>query len=121
MNTLTSKMVWTAVFFLAIFTSGFWLTRGGKPYGMLLFNVHKLIALASVIFLGITVQRVSQAAALQPLQILAVVVSGLLFIGMFVTGGLLSVEKEFPGFVRSLHHVLPYLTVLSSGAALYLL
>ena len=121
MNMFTSKSVIIGFCFLLVFASGFWLTRGGKPYGMLLLNVHKLIALGAVIFLGVTVHRVSQAAPLQPLQILVVVITGLLFIGTFVTGGLLSVDKEFPAIVRSLHHLTPYLTVLSSAAALYLL
>lgn len=49
------------------------------------------------------------------------VLSGGFFLGLFVTGGLLSIGKPMPAFVQKLHYIMPYLAALSSGVTLYLL
>lgn len=121
MNTIFSRSLSAGGFFLLIFLTGFWLTHSGKPYSTALVTVHKLIALGTLVFLGVMVHRVSQTAPLQPLQVLALVIAGLFFVLTILTGGLVTVNKEFPAFVRSAHHIGPYLTLLASAAALYLL
>lgn len=121
MNTVLSKGLSAGVLVLLIFLTGFWLTHSGKPYNTMLVTVHKLIALGTVVFLGVTVHRVSQTAPLQPIQILAIAIAGLFFLATIVTGGLVTANQEFPAIVRSAHHIGPYLTLLASAAALYLL
>jgi hypothetical protein len=49
------------------------------------------------------------------------VVAGVFFVGLIATGGLLSSDLETPAFVRTLHHIAPYLTLVSSAVTLYLL
>jgi hypothetical protein len=109
------------VFYLFIFLSGFWLSHSGRPYSVIILTIHKLIALAAVVWLGITVYQVNQAAKLSALESLAVVVTGLFFLGTIVSGGLLSTDKTMPGVILRLHQITPYLTVLSTTATLYLL
>lgn len=121
MNMFVSKAISTGLFFLFIFLSGFILTRSGKPYHMLLVNIHKLIALGAFVFLAITVYRLNQAVVLNSLQFTALAVTGLCGVIMIITGGLMSIDKTMPAFVTVLHRSIPYLTVLMSFVTLYLL
>jgi hypothetical protein len=115
------RLVGAGASFLLIFLAGFALSRSGKPYGGLMLNVHKLVSVAVVILLGITVRRASQAAALGAMELTAVVLTGLFFLGNIACGGLLAIGKPGTAIVHRLHQITPYLTVLSTAATLYLL
>ena len=121
MSTSQLRIAGALLFYLVLLLSGFWLSRSGKPYSGIILTVHKLISLAAVIWLGITVRRINQAGALSATGLLAAIVSGLFFLGTMVTGGLLSIGKPMPAIVLRLHQITPYLTVLSTAATLYLL
>jgi hypothetical protein len=121
MNTAALRFMGFGLLFLIIFVTGLRLTRAGAPYPVVLFNVHKLIALGAVfLFIAITVQA-QRAAPLQAAQWLAIGLAGLCIIVLAVTGGLLSAMPSAPVFVHRLHQVVPFLAVLSVGASLYLL
>jgi hypothetical protein len=120
-NIFQLRFVNTGLFFLLILASGLWLRHSGKPYGAVLFNVHKLIGLGVFIFLVLNIRLISQGAPLSALELTACVVSGLLFIATIVSGGLASIDRPWPAFVPLLHKLLPYLTVLSTAGSLYLL
>jgi hypothetical protein len=123
MNTNQMKVVSMGAGFLVIILSGYWLSRSGKPYSTIVFTVHKLVALAAIVLLGVTVHRINQAGALSAVEVLAVIVTGLFFLGTMGTGGALSIpsDKAMPAIVHKLHQVTPYLTVLSTAVTLYLL
>jgi len=121
MSTNQLRVVGAVLFCLFIFLSGFWLSRSGKPYKEIIFNVHKLIALAAVVLFVITMYRTNQVAALSTVELIAGIITGLFFLGLFVTGALLSIDKPMPVIVLKLHHIIPYLAVLSTAIALYLL
>jgi hypothetical protein len=121
MNTTQLRIVGAGLFFLFIFLSGFWLSGSGKPYNGIILTIHKLISLAAVVFLVMTIYQRNQAATLSALELTAGVVAGLLFLGTVITGGLLSTGKPMPAIILRLHQIAPYLTVLSAAAALYLL
>ncbi len=121
MNAGLSRALSVGAVFLVIFATGFWLSRSGKPYSGILFNVHKLIALGALVFLGITVSRIHREQGLQPGQTAAVAAAGLCFVVTIITGGLSNIEKALPAVVTVLHRVFPYLTALASAGALYLL
>jgi hypothetical protein len=121
MGTIQLKVIGAGLFFLFIFLSGFWLSRSGKPYSPVLFNIHKLIGLATGIFLIITVYQVHQVTLLRPAQVAAIAVSVLLFAADVAAGGLLSIDKPMPSAIARVHKVFPYLIALSTAATLYLL
>ena len=104
---------------MLIFLSGFWLSRSGKPYSAILFNIHKLIALGAIIFLGIMVSKMHQAFPLAPLHLILIVAAGLLFIATMVTGGLLNIDRTWPAAILVGHRVLPFLTTLITVLVLY--
>ena len=121
MNVFELRVSHAALFFLLIFASGFWLQHSGKPYGTVLFNLHKLIGLGVLIFLAVNIYRLNQRGPLSALELSLCVASGLLFLATIVSGGLVSVDQSWPAAVLLLHKILPYLTVLSTAGSLYLL
>jgi hypothetical protein len=130
MNASLSKVVGSGVFFLFIFIFGFWLSRLGKPYNQILFNVHKLIGLAAFIFLIVILVQRHKLMPLRPFEITTIVVTALIFVATIVAGGLLSVEASgglasLGGPVRLaitlVHQIFPYLAVLTTAVSLYLL
>jgi hypothetical protein len=115
------KLLYTGLFFLFILASGFWLSRSGRPINSAILTVHKLIGLAAGVYLIVTVTRLHQQIPLSGSQVLALGFTVAVFLALVATGGLLSTEKTWPGVVTILHHVLPYLAILSTGGTLYLL
>jgi hypothetical protein len=59
-------------------------------------------------------------APLNTAEWIAIVVTGLCFLGTVASGGVLSSEKPMPGTVLRVHQVVPVLTALSSAVTLYL-
>ena len=120
MNISNTKLIGIGALFVVIFFFGFWLSGAGKPYNGLLFNLHKLIALGTLIFLGVLVYRANQAAPLDGLVWAVGILTGLLFLGTMITGGLLDIDKPLPAVLATVHHITPYLTVLSTAITLFL-
>ena len=121
MNNNQVQNVSMALLFVIIFLSGYWLSRERKPYSMLLLTIHKLIAVGAFVALIITTVRANRAGELRAASISAGIVTGVFFLSLIATGGLLSSEVETPAFVSTVHHLAPYLTLLATVITLYLL
>lgn len=121
MSATQVRLLSSGLLVVVIFASGFWVSRAGKPYPALNFNIHKLIALAALILLGVMISRVNKAAPLDSTQWLAVVVAGVCALVTILTGGLASIDRPMPVILSTLHKVFPYLSVLSTGWTMYLL
>ena len=121
MDSVQWKVVGAGLFFLFIFLSGIWLSRSGKPLNGLILNIHKLISLAAGIFLIVTLYQMSRAAALVATELIAAAVTAIFFVGMAVSGGLLSIGKPMPPAILLLHKGMSVLTALSTAVTLYLL
>ena len=114
-----SKFFIAGIFFVFIILSGLWLSRTGRPLNVLILTIHKLISLATVVYLVITVYQIHQVASLNPLEITASMVTLLFFIVMIATGGLLSTAKSMPALILKVHQIMPYLVILNTTATLY--
>jgi hypothetical protein len=114
-------LVVAGLLFLFIFLSGLWLSRSGRPLKTGISTIHKVVSLATGVFLIVTLVQLHRADPLNAPQWVAVVVTGLCFAGDVATGGLLSFEKPWPKAVLRLHQILPVLTAVSTGVMLYLL
>ena len=130
MSILTSKTAICGLLVLLTLVSGVWLSHSGKPYNSMIFTIHKLIALATVIIIGVNVYHLLRAMDGNTLVTLSVIaVSGLLFLALFISGallslipaGLLSLEKPMPEIILRIHQVAPLLALVSSTATFYLL
>jgi hypothetical protein len=119
MGTTPIRIVGTGLLFVIIFLSGILLSNSGRPLNVMVFTIHKLIGLAAIIFLAVTIYQINQQAALSATEVIVSVVTGLLFVGTIITGGLVSLEQPVPRVVLTLHQILPILTVLSTVVTLY--
>lgn len=95
--------------------------RSGKPYNTIIYNIHKLVGLAALVFLIITIYNIDQVDGLNAVEILICIVAGLFFLIVIISGGLASIRKTIPTVISILHKVSSYLTVLSVIVVLYLL
>ena len=118
---ITVRIVVSSLFFLFVFVSGIWLSRSGRPLNVGISTLHKLISLAAGIFLLVTIYQRHQVVPLSAAEWISIVVTGLCFAGTVASGGFLSAEKPISVSVLRVHQIMPVLTVLSSGATLYLL
>lgn len=127
---LNTKFIYTGLFFIFIFISGFLVSRSGKPYNVGLFTIHKLVGVALGIFLIVTVSRMRKIAPLSSLEISVLIATILIFVALVAAGGLLSIQAEgglsnaSQGLLNAIglvHKLFPYLGVLSTSLILYLL
>jgi hypothetical protein len=122
MHTVLSKIVVCGGLFLLSMISGGLLSHAGRPLNTLLFAIHKLAALATIIVVIINVVQLQKTVDMQTLVVwTAIIAAGLLFLALFVSGALMSFEKPFPQFILRIHQVTPLLALVASAATFYLL
>jgi hypothetical protein len=120
MSALTPRLMGTGVLFVLVFLFGFWLSRSGRPINTITLTIHKLIALGTLIFIGVTIYQVNQVAPLNAAAIVATIITGVLFVVTIITGGLLSLDQPI-STMSIVHKIGPFLTVASTIVTIYLL
>jgi hypothetical protein len=114
-----TTIISTVLFFVIIYLFGYWLQHTGKPYKSTTFNVHMLVSVIALLYLGVVIYQVNKSS---PLDAWGWVLSGLtllFYLATIISGGFTSLDKS-PKFLQVSHKVLPYFTLLSTIAALYL-
>lgn len=109
---MTLRVVELLVSGVVIFVSGFFLTYGGRPYGTTLLNIHKLVALAAIVVIGIAAYQSNHTQALSSAQWTFLVLAAALLVTLFATGGVVSAKRDGPRWVLWLHRLAPYPAVL---------
>lgn len=117
----TARAIVAGLSFALIFLSGFWLSRRGRPLNSGISALHKLISVATGVFMGVTIHQVNQASPLGGTGWVAIAVASLCTIATVASGGILSFERPVPTAVLRVHQVMPVLTAVSTGVTLYLL
>jgi hypothetical protein len=121
MNASISRTILCGSLFFFTLLSGVWLSHSGRPINGVIFTIHKLIALATVIAIGVIVYRLHQAGDIRAIvRLTAIFVTGILFLGLFVTGALLSRGMPLPQAILRIHQVAPLLALASSAVTVYL-
>jgi hypothetical protein len=106
--------------FLGTVSFGFWVRARGRPYHPLLFNIHKLVALAGVIFLGKQMRLLILDSGLsEGVLVPAILVAGSLVL-LFATGALLSIRAEESKTVVLFHRAGTIVISLCLGLLLFL-
>jgi hypothetical protein len=103
---MTAAQLRTVGFLLSavlIFGSGIWLTRAGRPYGVGVTTVHKLVDLAVVIAIGVMVLQAHRAVPLSAFEWTVIGLAAVLAIATFATGGVLSASEGAPTWVLWVH------------------
>jgi chromate transport protein ChrA len=116
-----SKFITPGAIFLVTLASGIWLSSVGRPYNGALFNVHKLIALGTVIFAGLQIAKALPKTGTQTLIILLLVFAALCVIALFATGALMSLGKLDYNLMHTVHRIAPVLVAIVTIYAVHLL
>ena len=122
MSTVVSRPAVAGLLLLFTLASGVWLSHAGKPLNVLIFTIHKLIALASVIVIVVNVYHLYRALDFRSsIALVVFAFTALLFIALFITGALLSRGNPLPEAILRIHQVAPLLTLVFSAVTMYLL
>ncbi|MEW6403545.1 MAG: hypothetical protein AB1649_17245, partial [Chloroflexota bacterium] len=117
---ILTKFLTPGITFLLTLVFGFWLGKLGKPYNGILFNVHKLIALGTVIFAAMQICRTLKVLEAQALVIVLIVVTGICVVALFASGAFLSIGNLDYRVMKTIHHIAPVLAVIAMGLTLYI-
>jgi len=107
--------------FLLTLAFGFWLGRIGKPYNGILFNIHKLIALGTVIVTVMQVYKIHNGLTAQALLIILLVVAGICVVALFSSGAFLSIGNLDYTLMKTIHKIALTLAAVDMVMATYLL
>ncbi len=121
MKGIDMRVIYVAIVFFLAIISGVWVTRTGRPLNNLIFTIHKLIALTSLVLTAIIVKKMSSGLEIPSSIMIWIVITWVLFAAMVVTGGALSFDKLAHRAIRVTHSILPLLTVISAGISFKLI
>ncbi len=130
MKTHATIIVVAGLLFLFTLISGLSLSRNlrhndprasGRPLAGALPALHKLVALAAVITIAVTIRDLHRGMEFRAVELTPVIFTGLFFVLMFVTGSLLSLGKAANEAVQVSHEVIAVLAFISTSGAIYLL
>lgn len=97
------------------------MSRKGKPYNGLLFNLHKLIALGTVILTAMAVYQALKVIDTSATIILLLIIAALSGIALFASGALMSAGKGEYRVMKLIHNISPVALILAMLATVYLL
>jgi hypothetical protein len=105
-NTLTP-----GVGFLLTLVFGFWLSRHGRPYSGVLFNLHKLVALATVFVAGLYAYHAQNTIDFQFPTLVWVVTAAASAVALFASGASMSISERHYAVMKTIHRIAPVLLV----------
>jgi hypothetical protein len=123
METITGKLIAAGILFLLTLISGLTVSHSGRPLSVGLVTIHKLIAVGTMVLIGMVVNQLYKTVDGKALiEMSIMVISGVLFLALIATGALLTREEmQLAEVVLKVHQVAPLLALSSSTATIYLL
>ena len=113
----TNLILIGSIFILTII-SGVILSRLGKPYNKAMFNLHKLIALAVLVYVVILSIKLIKGIESDQIMIVLLPVIILLSVSAFATGALMSINRESKTIVLRIHNTASALIFLAIASIL---
>jgi hypothetical protein len=107
--------------FLLTVAFGIWISRIGRPYHALLFNVHKLIALGGAVLALVRMLGLNPLVYFPPAAILCLILAAFSILALFVTGALMSIQKEESRLIKGIHQISPVVIAMAALGGVYLL
>lgn len=122
MESITTKIIAAGILFLFTLISGLMVSRSGRPLNIWLVGVHKLIAVGTVVLIGIAVNQLYKTADGKMLiGVGLAAITAVLFLALIATGAFLTREEmQLPEFVLNIHKAAPLLAMVSSIITVYL-
>jgi hypothetical protein len=123
MEAVTPKLIVAGILFLLTLISGLIVSNSGRPLNAGLITVHKLIALGTIIVIGMAAYQLYKTVNGKVIaEISVIILTGILFLALIATGAFLTREEmQLPEVVLKIHQAAPLLALMSSAIAVYLL
>jgi hypothetical protein len=123
MEAISTKLIAAGILFLLTLTSGIIVSHSGRPLGVGLVTLHKLIAVGAIVLTGMIVNQLYKTTdAKLFFELGAIVLTAILFLALIATGALLTREEmQLPEVVLRIHQAAPLLAVAFSTITVYLL
>lgn len=93
----------------------------GKPLAGAAATFHKLFALATLITATVTIRWLHRGMEFTSIELTAVIIAGLFFLLMIISGSLLSLGRPRNEELLAVHKVVSVLTAIPTFGAIYLL
>ena len=113
-------MIASGIVFLLTIGSGIWLSKLGKPYNSLIFNLHKFIALGFIIYNFVIVKNLFKSIDVNGIMWLLIIVSMVSALTLIATGGILSIKDEIKDSWILVHKIASVILLVSSATWFYL-
>ena len=118
---IMQKIICAGLLFIITISTGIWLNSSGRPLNALIFNIHKLTAVAAVIFTAVLIRGLLKNAEIRTFILALIIISILLVLVLFVSGALMSTGKPVSGILVAVHGAATVFTVIAASAAVVLL
>jgi len=107
------KFILAVILFVITIIFGIWLHNSGKPFNTLLFTIHKLTALATVIFGSMLLyNKLKLTKQFGVIPVLVIIIGGAL-LSLIVSGAVLSTGSKIYGAMLVMHDTGTIVTVIS--------
>jgi hypothetical protein len=117
---MITKLVLSGIGFLLILVSGIWLSKLGKPYGTLVFNMHKLVAMGFIVLTFITSRNMFKEINISSFMWILIVLAAISVITILLSGGILSQKEQITGSLVIIHKISSALLLISLSGGFYL-
>jgi len=114
-----NKIVISFIFIIGIIVTGIILGKLGKPYNGILFNLHKLISVGTVIYLGYILFQHTKIQAMDKMTITLTIISIISLIILMISGSFMSIGKGNYTLIRIFHIITSTSFTVSTGVLLY--
>ena len=123
MEAITSKLIAAGILFLLTLISGVIVSNSDRPLNVGTVTVHKLIAVGTVVLIGMALNQLNKTVdGKVMIELIVMIIAGISFLALIATGALLTREEmQLPEVVLKIHQVAPLLALVSSTTTLYLL
>ncbi|MCB8928189.1 MAG: hypothetical protein H6652_21495 [Ardenticatenaceae bacterium] len=118
---LSSKVAYAGIGFLLTLISGVVLSKMGRPLNSAVFGAHKIIAVGTIVLIGLNIRDLAQVVGLQAVHPALIWGTGLLLLALVVSGSLLSFDKLVLPLTLRVHQIVPLLALAFSALSIYLL
>ena len=114
--------IFGAVLFLLTIGFGIWIALQGKPYGMVLFTVHKLTAIGATVLAAFFCFSILKNASTGGKVIVLVIIAVISVIALLATGALMSINNDPVAlYLRIIHSISSISLAISGGGAIFFL
>ena len=118
---LSSKVAYAGIGFLLTLISGVVLSKMGRPLNSAVFGAHKIIAVGTIVLIGLNIRDLAQVVGLQAVHPALIWGTGLLLLALVVSGSLLSFDKLVLPLTLRVHQIVPLLALAFSALSIYFL